>query len=86
VVLELAAELGIPAREVGMIAHDLATADEVFLTGTGAELIPVVSFDEQPVGNGKPGPVFRRLLESFRSRTRSEGEPYLVPAESSLSD
>jgi branched-chain amino acid aminotransferase len=70
VVLELAAELGIPAREVGMIAHDLATADEVFLTGTGAELIPVVSFDEQPVGSGKPGPVAARLREIYLDESR----------------
>ncbi len=86
VVLELAADMGIPCRETGLITHDLAVADELFLTGTGAELIPVVSFDERPVGDGQPGPIFRRLLEAFRARTRSEGEPYLERAGSALAD
>jgi branched-chain amino acid aminotransferase len=84
-VLELAREMKIPAREVGLVTQDLATAEEMFLTGSGAELIPVVDFDDHPVGDGRPGPIFRRLLEAFRKKTRSEGEPYLEVAESPVS-
>jgi branched-chain amino acid aminotransferase len=77
VVIELASSMDIPVREVGMVVQDLVCADEVFLTGTGAELIPVVDLDGAPVADGRPGPVFSRLLEAFRATTRSEGEPYL---------
>lgn len=84
VVLDLAREMGIPAQETGLVVHDLATADEMFLTGTGAELIPVVDFDEQPVGDGRPGPVFERLLVAFREKTATEGVPYLAAAQSTL--
>ncbi len=84
VVLDLAREMGIPAQETGLVVHNLATADEMFLTGTGAELIPVVDFDEQPVGDGRPGPVFERLLVAFREKTATEGVPYLAAAQSTL--
>jgi branched-chain amino acid aminotransferase len=76
-VLGLARDMDIPAHETGLIVHDLATADEMFLTGTGAELAPVVDYDDAPVGDGRPGPIFRRLLQAFRERTRREGDPYL---------
>jgi branched-chain amino acid aminotransferase len=76
-VLELAREMDIPTLETGMVMQDLVSADEIFLTGTGAELIPVVELDGEKVGDGTPGPVFRRLLAAFRDLTRSQGEPYL---------
>ena len=76
-VLELAAGMDIPAREEGMVVQDLVSADEIFLTGTGAELIPVVDLDGQQVADGRPGPVFLRLLEAFRATTRTQGEPFL---------
>ncbi|MFQ5766413.1 MAG: branched-chain-amino-acid transaminase [Acidobacteriota bacterium] len=79
-VLDLASQLHLPVEETGLITHDLATADEMFLTGTGAELIPVVRFDGHPVGDGRPGPIFGRLLAAFRQRTRTEGEPFRVGA------
>jgi branched-chain amino acid aminotransferase len=82
-VIELAREAGIAVRETGLVIHDLATADEFFLTGSGAELIPVVDYDDHPVGDGRPGPIFRRLLKAFREQTRSEGVPYLETAGSS---
>jgi branched-chain amino acid aminotransferase len=82
-VIELARQQGVPVHECGMVLHDLAVADEFFLTGSGAELIPVVDFDDHPVGDGKPGPVFRGLLKAFRELTRTEGVPYLEPAGSS---
>jgi branched-chain amino acid aminotransferase len=50
-------------------------ADECFLTGTGAELIPVVKIDGRVIGNGKPGPVTKRLVEKYKALTNSSGEP-----------
>ncbi|MCZ6599944.1 MAG: aminotransferase class IV, partial [Acidobacteria bacterium] len=77
VVLDLAGAMGIATREVGMLVQDLICADELFLTGTGAELIPVVNLDGEIIADGRPGPVFRKLLAAFRSLTRKEGEPFL---------
>ncbi|MBW7996727.1 MAG: branched-chain-amino-acid transaminase [Candidatus Glassbacteria bacterium] len=73
VVLELAAKLGIPAVEGTLTLHDIYTADECFLTGTGAELIPVISLDSRTIGDGKPGPVTARLLKKFRGLHATEG-------------
>jgi branched-chain amino acid aminotransferase len=66
-VLRLAREAGIEARESVMTRHDVYTADECFLTGTAAEIVPVVSLDGRPIGNGEPGPVTRDLLRRFRT-------------------
>jgi len=74
VVLELAEKLGIAATEGTLTLHDVYTADECFLTGTGAELIPVISLDGRVIGDGKPGPVTGRLLENFRALHTSEGD------------
>ncbi|QDU64718.1 Branched-chain-amino-acid aminotransferase [Planctomycetes bacterium Pan216] len=68
-VLDLAVEAGYPVDVRAMTRHDLLTADECFLTGTAAEVIPVVRLDGRTIGNGKPGPVFRDLLERFHSIT-----------------
>jgi branched-chain amino acid aminotransferase len=67
-VLEIAGEAGIPAREADLELDDLATADEVFITGTTREVTPVVTIDGTPVRDGRPGTVTRRLLEAFRKR------------------
>jgi branched-chain amino acid aminotransferase len=67
VVMELAAKAGIPLEMRKMTRHDIFVADELFLTGTAAELIPVVKCDGRPIGTGKPGPVYRQLLEAFRA-------------------
>jgi branched-chain amino acid aminotransferase len=48
-------------------------ADEIFLTGTGAEVVPVVRVDDRTIGDGKPGPVTRRLIEAFRELVNSQG-------------
>jgi len=66
-VLELAAELGIPAVEGPIFADRLFEADEVFLTGTTTEVMPVVRVDGRPIGNGKPGPITKRLYEAYRA-------------------
>jgi branched-chain amino acid aminotransferase len=75
VVFDLAAELGIPIREPMMTRYDIFTADECFLTGTAAEVIPAVKLDTRPIGDGKPGPITRRLITRFRELTASTGTP-----------
>ncbi len=71
-VLELAEAAGVPAREVALTRHDVYSADECFLTGTGAEIIPVVKCDGRVLGTGKPGPITRRLRERFHQAVREE--------------
>jgi branched-chain amino acid aminotransferase len=75
VVLELAGQLHLPAREVNLTRHDVMTADEVFLTGTAAEIVPVASLDSRVIGAGRPGTVTMRLMEAFHALTRGEGTP-----------
>lgn len=65
-IIDIARELDIPVREENITRFDLYTADEVFLCGTGAELIAAIKMDGREINGGKPGPVFKRLLESFR--------------------
>lgn len=75
VVLELAERQGMTTGEPNLTRYDLFTADECFLTGTGAELIPVVKIDGRVVGNGRPGRVTRRLVSEYHVLTNSSGEP-----------
>jgi branched-chain amino acid aminotransferase len=72
-IFDIAQELGIRIEEHELTRYDLWNSDECFLTGTGAEVIPVVKLDGREVGSGKPGPVFARVLECFRRRVRTEG-------------
>ncbi|UQZ82736.1 D-alanine aminotransferase [Paenibacillus konkukensis] len=65
VVLRLAAELHIPAKEEAFTLDDLNNADEVFLSSTTMEITPIVSIDRKPVGSGAPGPVTRKLQSAF---------------------
>ena len=74
-VLDLAEELGIPTAEPELTRYDVFTADECFLTGTAAEVVPVVRCDTRTIGDGKPGPITARLLAAFRERTRTTGTP-----------
>jgi branched-chain amino acid aminotransferase len=75
VVLECAKDLGIEVRWQNMGYHDLYTADEVFVTGTAAEVAPIVKIDGRSIGEGKPGPVTKRLMAAFREVTKREGTP-----------
>lgn len=75
VVFDLAAEFDIPIREPMMTRYDIFTADECFLTGTAAEVIPAVKLDTRPIGDGKPGPITQRLIERFRELTATTGTP-----------
>ncbi|HEX4822754.1 MAG TPA: branched-chain-amino-acid transaminase [Candidatus Polarisedimenticolaceae bacterium] len=72
-VLEIGVALGMPTEEGNYGLHDLYNADEVFLTGTGAEIMPVISVDGRKVGTGKPGAVTKKLLEEFRKRRTKDG-------------
>ena len=75
VVMQLAEEAGLVVSEPNLTRYDLFNADECFLSGTGAELIPVVKIDGRQVGPGKPGPVTGRLITAYRSLTNRSGEP-----------
>ena len=67
IVLDLARQAGIAWATPDLTKHDLYTADEMFLTGSGAEIIPVTKIDGRPVGPGTPGPVTQQLLGLFRA-------------------
>ena len=69
-VLELAAQVGIPARESALTRHDVYTADEVFLTGTAAEVIAVTKVDGRVIGGGKQGPLTKKLRDAFTAAVR----------------
>lgn len=71
VVLELALQLGLRVHEVQLHPHDLYRADEVFITSTVREIVPVVRVDDLVVANGRPGPTARRLLEAYRAQANS---------------
>jgi branched-chain amino acid aminotransferase len=75
VVMEIARESGIVVGEPNLTRYDLFNADECFLTGTGAELIPVVKIDGRVIGTGKPGPVTKRLVAKYKTLTQRSGEP-----------
>jgi len=75
VVFEIAAELGVKVREADITRHDVFVADECFLTGTAAEIVPVVKEDGRSIGNGKPGPITARIIARFRRVTRETGTP-----------
>jgi branched-chain amino acid aminotransferase len=70
-VIELAEQAGIVVRQIPLTRHDVYVADECFLTGTAAEVIPVVKVDQRSIGSGEPGPVTRRLKERFHELTRA---------------
>jgi branched-chain amino acid aminotransferase len=69
-IIEVAKAAGIEVREMAMTKHDVYIADECFLTGSAAEAIPVVRIDSRTIGDGKPGPITRDLIERFRKLTR----------------
>lgn len=75
VVIELARDLGYTLLEKELSRYDLYTANEVFLTGTAAEVIPVKIYDEREIGEGKPGPITKELMVEFRKMVESTGTP-----------
>ncbi len=65
VVMELAKRRGIPVRETSLVRHDLLVAQEVFVTGTAAEIAPITEVNKIPIGDGRPGPITNLLTEDF---------------------
>ncbi len=70
---DIAKDIGVPIREADMTRYDVWCADECFLTGTGAEVIPVVKLDGREIGTGKPGPITQRVLAAFRKLVLVDG-------------
>ena len=72
-VMDIAIDLGIPCREQALTRYDLWTAEECFLTGTAAEVIPCVEVDHRQVGNGEPGSTTKSFISKFRENVRKDG-------------
>ena len=74
-VMDLARESGLQVSEPNLTRYDFYTADECFLTGTGAEIVPVVKIDGRVIGEGKPGPSTKMLVGKYHALTQAVGEP-----------
>ena len=74
-VIDLARDAGMQVEERVFTRHDLYIADECFLTGTAAEVIPVVKIDRRAIGDGQPGKVTEKLIAAFRQLAHSTGTP-----------
>jgi branched-chain amino acid aminotransferase len=72
-IFDIAQELKVTVREANLTRYDVWCADECFLTGSGAEVVPVVKLDGRVIGSGKPGSVTQQVLASFRRRVLTEG-------------
>jgi len=75
-VLHIARSMPIPTHEHVLTRHELYIADEAFLTGTAAEIVPVVYADGRKIGNGKPGGITKLLMKEFRRQTAVDGMKY----------
>jgi branched-chain amino acid aminotransferase len=69
-ILDICKSLSIPCREKTLQRHDLYIADECFLTGTAAEVVPVTKIDQRAIGSGAPGPITKRLMDAFHKLVR----------------
>ena len=74
-VLELAEQTGMKVSEPNLTRYDLFCADECFITGTAAEIVPVVKIDGRVIGTGKPGPLTLKFSEEYHALTKASGEP-----------
>ena len=75
VVIKLAREMGLAVSEANLTRYDVFNADECFVTGSGAELVPVVKVDGRVIGAGKPGPITQDLVKRYHALTKVSGEP-----------
>lgn len=73
-VIDLGKEIAIPTYEIPLTMYDVYTTDEVFVTGSGAGIVPVIEVDKKPVGDGKMGRVTHRLIQSYAEAVK-KGEP-----------
>ena len=74
-VIELARQGGLRVSEPNLTRYDLFNADECFLTGTGAEIMPVIEIDKRVIGTGKPGAITRKLVADYHALTETSGDP-----------
>jgi len=74
-VMEIAEQAGVKVVEQNLTRYDLFNADESFLTGTGAEIMPVIKIDGRVIGSGKPGALTRKLVDEYHALTKVSGEP-----------
>ena len=74
-VMDLATQIGIEVLETNLTRYDLFNADECFLTGTGAEIMPVIKIDGRSIGTGKPGLITSKLITEYHALTQMTGEP-----------
>ena len=81
-IIDLARRNGYEVEEGTYLTFDLITADECWLTGTGADLIPVVDIDSRPIGTGKPGPVFTDLRSKWRAYIDEPAHHSVIPSQS----
>ncbi len=75
VVIDLAEKRGMKVGEPNLTRYDLFNADECFVTGTGAEIVPIVKIDARVIGDGKPGQITRALVADYHALTKVSGEP-----------
>jgi branched-chain amino acid aminotransferase len=71
--MNLAKDMGIPCRQSVTTLYDVYNADEAFLTGTAAEVIPMVTCDGRKIGSGKPGEITCKIIAGFRKLTLTDG-------------
>ena len=62
---------GVSAREASLQKHDLYIADEIFVCGTGAEVVPVTTVDKRSIGNGQVGPITKKIMDVYARHVRS---------------
>ncbi len=72
-IFDIGKDIGVTVREANLTRYDIWCADECFLTGSGAEVIPTVKLDGREIGTGKPGPITKRVLAAFRERVLVDG-------------
>ncbi len=75
-VIELAKDAGKPVQEGLLTRYDVFVADECFITGTAAEIVPVVAVDGRPIGAGAVGPYTKEIMAAYQTLVHTEGEPY----------
>ncbi|MGH2794984.1 MAG: aminotransferase class IV, partial [Actinomycetota bacterium] len=75
-IMRIAADLGTPVREADLHRTDLYTSDEVFVTGTAAEVTPVREIDDRRIGAGEPGPLTKKIQEVFYATVKGEVDQY----------
>ena len=74
--LTIARDLGIEVEHANLLRSDLYVADEAFMTGTAAEVVPISSVDDRLVGDGTPGPVTRKIQDVYKAAVRGQVDRY----------